>query len=71
MGYRESRSRQYWCDGYRHQQLNVAAVLSAKAQGRLEVRVMSAIPINTVAEPFIRLDDPSFGEGALSSLLQQ
>lgn len=35
--------------------LMLRGVLSAKAQGRLEVRVMSAIPINTVAEPFIRL----------------
>ena len=35
--------------------LMLRGVLSAKAQGRIEVRVMSAIPINTVAEPFIRL----------------
>ncbi len=35
--------------------LMLRGVLSAKGEGRVEVRVMSAIPINTVAEPFIRL----------------
>lgn len=35
--------------------LLLRGVLTAKAKGQVEVRVMSAIPINTVAEPFIRL----------------
>ncbi len=35
--------------------LLLRGVLSAKGLGQVEVRVMSAIPINTVAEPFIRL----------------
>ena len=35
--------------------LMLRGVLTAKANGPVEVRVMSAIPVNTVAEPFIRL----------------
>ena len=35
--------------------LMLRGVLTSKSDGRLEVRVMSAIPINHVAEPFIRL----------------
>ena len=35
--------------------LMMRGVLSSKSQGKVEVRVMSAIPVNTVAEPFIRL----------------
>jgi uridylate kinase len=35
--------------------LLLRGVLSAKSHARVEVRVMSAIPVNTVAEPFIRL----------------
>ena len=35
--------------------LMLRGVLTSKSQGQVEVRVMSAIPINTVAEPFIRL----------------
>ncbi len=35
--------------------LMMRGVLTGKARKNLEVRVMSSIPINTVAEPFIRL----------------
>ncbi|NKB67245.1 MAG: UMP kinase [Candidatus Latescibacteria bacterium] len=35
--------------------LMLRGVLNARSQTKVEVRVMSAIPINTVAEPFIRL----------------
>jgi uridylate kinase len=35
--------------------LLLRGVLSSKSQSQVEVRVMSAIPVNTVAEPFIRL----------------
>jgi uridylate kinase len=35
--------------------LMLRGVLTSKSDGKVEVRVMSAIPINTVAEPFIRL----------------
>ena len=35
--------------------LLLRGVLTAKSDGQVEVRVMSAIPVNTVAEPFIRL----------------
>jgi len=35
--------------------LMLRGVLTTKAHGKVEVRVMSAIPLNTVAEPFIRL----------------
>ena len=35
--------------------LMLRGVLASKSQSQVEVRVMSAIPINTVAEPFIRL----------------
>ncbi|MFA6109804.1 MAG: UMP kinase [Candidatus Latescibacterota bacterium] len=35
--------------------LLLRGVLTSKSEGRAEVRVMTAIPINTVAEPFIRL----------------
>ncbi len=35
--------------------LMLRGVLASRSQGRVEVRVMSAIPVNTVAEPFIRL----------------
>ena len=35
--------------------LMLRGVLTAKPQGKTEVRVMTAIPINTIAEPFIRL----------------
>ena len=35
--------------------LMLRGVLTSKSRGHVEVRVMSAIPINTVAEPFIRL----------------
>jgi len=35
--------------------LMLRGVLTAKSRSQTEVRVMSAIPINTVAEPFIRL----------------
>lgn len=35
--------------------LMLRGVLTTKAHGEVEVRVMSAIPLNTVAEPFIRL----------------
>ena len=35
--------------------LMLRGVLTSKSLGQVEVRVMSAIPINTVAEPFIRL----------------
>ncbi len=35
--------------------LMLRGVLSARARGATEVRVMTAVPINTVAEPFIRL----------------
>ncbi len=35
--------------------LMLRGVLATKSGGKVEVRVMSAIPINTVAEPFIRL----------------
>ncbi len=35
--------------------LMLRGVLTSKSRGQVEVRVMSAIPINTVAEPFIRL----------------
>jgi uridylate kinase len=35
--------------------LMLRGVLTSKAEGKVEVRVMSAIPLNTVAEPFIRL----------------
>ena len=35
--------------------LMLRGVLTSKSDGKVEVRVMSAIPVNTVAEPFIRL----------------
>lgn len=35
--------------------LLLRGVLTTKSEGEVEVRVMSAIPLNTVAEPFIRL----------------
>ena len=35
--------------------LMMRGVLSSRSKGKVEVRVMSAIPVNTVAEPFIRL----------------
>ena len=35
--------------------LMLRGVLTAKSEGKVEVRVMTAIPVNTVAEPFIRL----------------
>lgn len=35
--------------------LMLRGVLTSHSKGRAEVRVMSAIPVNTVAEPFIRL----------------
>ncbi|MCC7265568.1 MAG: UMP kinase [Candidatus Latescibacteria bacterium] len=35
--------------------LMLRGVLASHSKGRAEVRVMSAIPVNTVAEPFIRL----------------
>ena len=35
--------------------LMLRGVLTSKSAGQVEVRVMSSIPINTVAEPFIRL----------------
>ena len=35
--------------------LMLRGVLTSKSKSNVEVRVMSAIPINTVAEPFIRL----------------
>lgn len=35
--------------------LLLRGVLTAKSQGQVEVRAMTAIPINTIAEPFIRL----------------
>lgn len=35
--------------------LMLRGVLTGRSQGRPEVRVMTAIPINTIAEPFIRL----------------
>lgn len=35
--------------------LMLRGVLTSRSQGKVEVRVMSAIPVNTVAEPFIRL----------------
>ena len=35
--------------------LMLRGVLSSKGNGDVEVRVMTAIPINTIAEPFIRL----------------
>ena len=35
--------------------LMLRGVLTSQSDGMVEVRVMSAIPINTVAEPFIRL----------------
>ena len=35
--------------------LMLRGVLTSQSEGRVEVRVMSAIPINHVAEPFIRL----------------
>jgi uridylate kinase len=35
--------------------LLLRGVLTSRSAGRTEVRVMTAIPINTVAEPFIRL----------------
>lgn len=35
--------------------LMLRGVLTARAQGKVEVRTMTAIPINTIAEPFIRL----------------
>ena len=35
--------------------LMLRGVLSSKGNGDVEVRVMTAVPINTIAEPFIRL----------------
>ncbi len=35
--------------------LMLRGVITSKSDGKAEVRVMSAIPVNTVAEPFIRL----------------
>ena len=35
--------------------LMLRGVLTSKSDGKVDIRVMSAIPINTVAEPFIRL----------------
>ncbi|MFH1567282.1 MAG: UMP kinase [Gemmatimonadota bacterium] len=35
--------------------LMLRGVMTARSGGRVEVRVMTAIPVNTVAEPFIRL----------------
>ena len=35
--------------------LMLRGVLSSKSEGQAEIRVMSAIPVNSVAEPYIRL----------------
>lgn len=35
--------------------LMLRGVLTARSEGRAEVRVMTAVPMNTIAEPFIRL----------------
>lgn len=35
--------------------LMLRGVLAGRSEGKVEVRVMTAIPVNTVAEPFIRL----------------
>jgi len=35
--------------------LMLRGVLASRSEGKVEVRVMTAIPVNTVAEPFIRL----------------
>ena len=55
VGNRASRGGQHRHDGDHHKQPDVAWRLKGRSHSSVEVRVMTAIPVNTVAEPFIRL----------------